>query len=100
MEPNQELPPDLRLPLLPDTLDEMSRAMEQQAVVAKTGTAMGGHSDPFFFFGKIAAALKIAASQIRKDNPPAPPEPAPAPESKVAPVPPPAEKKTRPAPAG
>lgn len=68
----EETPQEFRLPRLPAELDELAAGMDQQAVAARTGTALGGHSDPFHFFGRVAFALRAAASQIRSDHP-APP---------------------------
>ena len=57
-----------------DSWATASRAMIEAAQGGRPAT----HPDPGFFYGTVAAVLKAAAVQIRKDHPPTP---AKAPES-------------------
>ena len=84
--------PPLQTHHLPAELESIAAGLEQQAIVARAGTAMGGMSDPSYFFGQAATLARRAAEVIRKDHPlpPPPPEPVveqPAPATAASPEP-------------
>lgn len=64
-------------------LDSLAGGMDQQAIASRSGTALGGHPYPEFFYGQVAVALRAAALMIRHLSkepitpapPVAPPEP-------------------------
>lgn len=66
--------------------DQFAAGLQQQAIAAQSGTAMGGHPNPSFFNGRAASLLKAAADLLR----PAPkPSDGPAGDPAAPPVPPP-----------
>lgn len=58
---------------LADECMSMHGGMIQQAIASRTGSALGGHPNPEFLFGRVATVLEAAANALRALAPPPPP---------------------------
>jgi hypothetical protein len=76
--------PDLDDPnVLAKECADYAEGMQQQALAAQQGTALGGHPYPAQFYSKVAEVLAAAAKHIAQSAPPKPaPAPAPHPAKK------------------
>lgn len=62
--------PDLKDPkVLANVCRNLAGGMDQQATASQSGTALAGHPNPGFFYGDVAAKLRLAADMIEKNAP-------------------------------
>lgn len=45
--------------------ENFAGGMEQQSIMASSGSALGGHPNPAFFYGQVAMVLKAAAELLK-----------------------------------
>lgn len=100
MNTNPSFTPELDLSdpkVLAAQCKQQAEGMRHQAISAQSGTALGGHPYPSFFYNLVADTLIACAKKLEGMNgkPETPVEPAPAPTPTKAAEPVPAAKSTK-----